>query len=215
MHRAILTGSALALLLSSGLVHGLWTDRWSEQLDLAVAAAALDKVPRDFGSWHGEDLELEKDPRSGLVGMMSRCYTHTATGKAVTLFLACGRPGPVATHSPDVFYSCQGYEGETPRRFQLPSTGAQAPPEFWTARFLRQRNDGQLQLRIYWSWRAGDAWQAADNPRLAFAGERLLHKMYVIREMAANEASGERDACVEFMQDFLPELRQVLHTEKR
>jgi hypothetical protein len=210
MHRTILSVSALALLVSSGLVHGLWTDRWSDQLDLEPAARALESLPRDIGNWHGEELTMEKDPRSGLVGMMARCYTHKNTGKAVTLFLACGRPGPVATHTPDVCYQCQGYvEAENPRRYQLPSTSAQAPPEFWTARYVKQRNDGQVHLRIYWGWLAAGAWQAAENPRLAFAGERLLHKMYVLRETASAEAPGEREPCIDFIQDLLPELQQI------
>src|SRR5947209_1581301 len=109
MYRTFLTASAMTLLLFSGLVHGLWTDRWSEQLDLGEAAQVLGRLPQDFGNWHGDDLDMENDPRLGLVGILSRRYTNTTTGKVLTLFLACGRPGPVATHTPDVCYVCQGF----------------------------------------------------------------------------------------------------------
>ncbi len=213
--RVILIGSALVILVFSGLVHGLWTDRWSEQLDLSAAAEALEKLPRDIGSWHGADLTMEKNPRSGLVGTLARTYTHTTTGKMVTLFLACGRPGPVATHTPDVCYGSIGFESESPRRFQLPSGSAEAPPEFWTARFVKERNDGQVQLRIYWGWLAGGRWQAAENPRLAFAGEHVLHKMYVLRELGAHEAPGEREPCVEFIHDLLPVVQRAVETDAK
>jgi hypothetical protein len=214
-HRLILTASALALLICTGVVHGLWTDRWSGQLDLGAAAQALERLSYTIKDWHGADLPIEKDPRSGLIGIVSRSYTHSTTGRTVTLFLACGRPGPVSTHTPDVCYQCQGFDGETPRRFQLPSQNALVPPEFWTARFLKQRNDGQIQLRIYWTWLAGQSWQAAENPRLAFAGERILHKMYVLREIAPGESAQDPDPCVDFIKDLLPELKNTLYTETR
>jgi hypothetical protein len=214
MKRLILTTTALTLLGCVGFVHGLWTDRWSEQLDLGAAAQTLGQLPREIGQWHGEDVEIEKDPRNALAGMLSRCYTHALTGRQVTLFLACGRPGPVATHTPDVCYVCQGFvEAEGPRRYQLPSATAQAPPEFWTGRYVKQRNDGQVQLRIYWSWFARGNWQAAENPRLSFAGERILHKMYVIREQGSHEPASEREPCVEFIQELLPELQRMLTME--
>ena len=49
------------------------------------------------------------------------CVTplSAVTGKVVTLFLACGRAGPVCTHTPDVCYAGSGYEVEKPKRFQF------------------------------------------------------------------------------------------------
>jgi len=215
MYRTILAAGALALMISAGVVHGVWTDRWSDPVDLGAAAQALERVPHDLGSWHGEDLEMEKDARLGLAGTLCRRYTHGTTGRSVTVFLACGRPGPVSTHTPDVCYVCQGYtEAESPRRYQLGSATAQVPPEFWTARYVKQRNDGVLQLRIYWGWLAGGHWQAAENPRLAFAGERVLHKLYVLREQPAGEVAPEREPCAELIQELLPELGRALAADR-
>src|SRR5271155_874830 len=102
MGRILVIASAFAVLVASGVVHGLWTDRWSDQADLAGAAKRLEKLPMTLGAWHGSNVEMEPDPRSGLAGMIARRYVHATSGKVVTLFLACGRSGPVCTHTPDV-----------------------------------------------------------------------------------------------------------------
>jgi hypothetical protein len=141
---------------------------------------------------------------------MARRYVHAKNGKVVTLFLGCGRPGPVCTHTPEVCYAGSGFEVEKPKRFALPSTTAQAPPEFWTARFVRERATGKTHLRIFWSWRGAEEWKVADNPRLTFSGEKSLYKMYLIREMVTPDEPLDSDACVEFMHDVLPAFRQFI-----
>ncbi|MBI1832744.1 MAG: exosortase-associated EpsI family protein, partial [Planctomycetes bacterium] len=112
MHRIMLITAACAILIASGVVHGVWTDRWSDQSDLADAAKRLDRLPMTLGAWHGMDVEMDKDPNTDLAGMIARRYVHAKTGKAVTLFLACGRSGPVCTHTPDVCYAGSGYDVE-------------------------------------------------------------------------------------------------------
>ena len=146
MGRIIVIASACLVLIASGVVHGLWTDRWSDQADLGVAAQNLQRLPMALGAWHGSDVEMEDDPRSGLAGMIARHYVHAVSGKAVTLFLACGRSGPVCTHTPDVCYAGNGYEVEPPKRFPLTSASSREPSEFWTARFVKDRTAGKIHL---------------------------------------------------------------------
>lgn len=210
MQRILVIVSACAVLIASGIVHGVWTDRWSEQADLADAAKRLDLLPTTIGDWHGTPVEMEKDPNTGLAGMMARRYVHAKTGKSVTIFLACGRSGSVCKHSPDVCYAGSGFEVGKQERFVLPSSTAQAPPEFWTARFIKERAGSKTNLRIFWSWHGNNSWQIAENPRLKFAGEKVLHKLYVIREMLQADEPLEGDACVDFMSDLLPELRRTV-----
>lgn len=215
MQRNLIIASACAVLILSGVVHGVWTDRWSEQRDLAESAQRLDQLPMIVGAWHGSPVEMDKDPNTGLAGMIARRYVNANNGKVVTLFLACGRAGAVCTHTPEVCYAGSGFEVEKPTRFVLPSTTAQAPPEFWTARFVRERASGKTHLRIFWSWHGSESWKVAENPRLSFAGERVLHKMYLIREQITADEPMEGDACVEFMQDLLPALKQSVFTESK
>ena len=213
MQRILVIISGFVVLIASGVVHGVWTDRWSDQADLTDTAQRLDLLPITIGAWHGTEVEMEKDPNSGLAGMMARRYVNASTGKVVTLFLACGRSGAVCIHTPDVCYAGSGFEVEKPVRFVLPSATAQAPSEFWTARFIRERTTGKTNLRIFWSWHDAESWKIADNPRISFAGEKVLYKMYLIREMVQPDEPLEGDACVEFMQDLLPVFRRTVFTE--
>jgi hypothetical protein len=213
MQRILVITSACALLIASGVVHGVWTDRWSDQSDLAETAQRLDQLPMTIGAWLGTAVEMEKDPNTGLAGMIARRYANASSGKSVTLFLACGRSGAVCMHTPDVCYAGSGFEVEKPQRFVLPSTTAEAPPEFWTARFVRERASGKTHLRIFWAWHGAETWKIADNPRLSFAGEKVLYKMYLIREMVQPDEPLEGDACIEFMQDLLPIVRHSVFTE--
>jgi hypothetical protein len=201
---------ACVVLIASGLVHGLWTDRWSDDAALQEAAGKLDQLPMTLGAWHGTTLDMEHDPNSGLAGMIARRYVHASDGKVVTLLLACGHAGPVCTHTPDVCYRANGYDVETPKRFQLTSKTAQAPPEFWTARFLKERAGGKTHLRVFWSWHGAETWRVADNPRLSFAGEKVLYKIYLIHDMVQPDEPLESDACVEFMHELLPILRDAV-----
>ena len=215
MYRTLLIGSALVVLVFTGVVHGLWTDRWSEMKDLSEAADCLDKIPAAIGAWQGKTVKLDDSTDLGLAGTLARRYVHGSTGKAVTLYLACGRPGPVGTHTPDVCYQGSGYQMHTQKRFQLPAVNSPNPPEFLTARFDKTKADSQSSLRIFWSWLAGGGWKVAENPRLAFAGEAVVHKMYLIRDLTTPDEPVETDPCVEFMHDLLPVLQRTLYQDPR
>lgn len=206
MFRTVIIVSASAILIASGFVHGVWTDRWSDQADLAEVAKRMESLPMSIGAWQGSVVEMEQDPKTGLAGMLARRYVNAKNGKSVTLFLGCGRSGPVCTHTPEVCYGSSGFEVEKPKRFQAPGT----PAEFWTARFVRERATGKTNLRIFWSWHGSSDWKIADNPRVSFAGEKTLYKMYLIREMLQPDEPMESDACVEFMNDVLPAFRQFV-----
>ena len=207
MYRTVLILSAVTVLVASGAVHGIWTDRWTQNPAVLTAAAKrLADVPATIGKWNGTDIEMNTDPKLQLAGVLARRYVHQETGKTITIYLACGRPGPVCVHSPDVCYAADGYrEVESPKRITLPGDGKELP-EFWTARFLRERADGQTQVRILWAWHAGGAWKVSDAPRVAFASEKVLHKLYVIRELAGPNEPAEAEATSEFMQELLPVL---------
>src|SRR5213592_4051172 len=101
MNRIILIASAALVLVASGVVHGLWTDRWIDnRAEVTQAAQRIDQLPRVFGKWEGKDIPMNADTRSGLAGLLARRYVHQESGKVVTILVGCGRPGPVCTHTP-------------------------------------------------------------------------------------------------------------------
>jgi hypothetical protein len=214
MYRTLILAIACVILVGSGVVHGLWTDRWSEPTDLSDATARLEQLPLTIGAWHGINVEMEKDANTGLAAVITRRYVNATSGKTVTILLGCGRAGPACTHTPEVCYAGNGYDIEKPRRFRMPSKIDPAP-EFWTARFVRERSTGKTHVRIFWAWHGAENWKVADNPRLSFADEKILYKLYVVREMVQPDEPIEGDACVEFMQELLPTFQQAILTEAK
>src|SRR5438128_119446 len=93
--------AACGLLVFSGWVHGLWTDRWGrpEALEQALPRVAL--VPLQIGPWQAQELHPE-DPesfrRAGAQEYWVRRYTHAETGASVSVILMCGRAGRMAVH---------------------------------------------------------------------------------------------------------------------
>jgi hypothetical protein len=211
MKRYLPVIAAVVVLLFSGLVHGLWTDRWSERADLNAAAAKLKQLPLKLADWEGEDLP-SRGSANGLAGTLARTYLHRPTGRVVTIFLGCGKPGPVSIHTPDVCYTASGFKGAPPETYTLPVNSAAPGAAFLTAAYRRERADDRTQLRIFWSWTSGGGkWEVADNPRLAFVHRPLLYKLYVQRAAAAAPEPLETDPCVELLNQLLPAMqREVL-----
>jgi hypothetical protein len=214
MRQLLPLAAGACLLIFAGVVHALWTNRWTadDQLDQAVARLAT--VPLDIGDWHGEKLDLQTNARTSLPGVLSRRYVHQLTGKSVSLYLGCGKPGPASVHTPDVCYAGTGFRAETPHRFPLSAAEGSPGGEFWLARFVKNQAAAQSQLRIFWAWNGGDGWRVADNPRVAFAPYPVLYKLYVIRELAdAAEPAAKDDPCVDFLNVLLPELDRKLFSQ--
>jgi hypothetical protein len=205
----LLTG--FATVVSCGLVHGFWTNRWQSADQLEIAATLLDRVTTNVDSWHGELLTV--DPRDTRLAGISRCvmhrYTRDSDKASASIVLMCGRAGPMAVHTPEYCYRGTGYEMEgAPVRHVLAGHHASKSAEFFTARFKKANTGVPSYLRVYWSWKAPTSfWHAPNNARLAFAGTSVLFKLYVIREMATPDERPENDPSVELMSRFLAELK--------
>ena len=216
MQRTLTLMAASVFLIATGVVHGLWTDRWNDGQDLIDAAKNLETIPDRAGDWEGQKVELDRDDKLGLAGRVRRTFVNRATGKRVTLYMAVGRPGPVSIHTPDVCYAAINYTVEAKKVFSNFGIGKRMPssPELFTSRLVKKDNTGAEVLRIFWGWYDGARWQTAENPRVAFADRRVLYKMYVIRELAHVEEPLETEACVDFMNAFLPALESKIAPTK-
>src|SRR5262245_14554260 len=101
---------AVAAVVLTGLVHGYWTERWTPQEGPAPAAARMKDVSLVLGHWEGEALDFTPRQMDGIAGYLYRRYVNRQSGQSVTVALCCGRPGPVAVHTPDVCYAGGGYD---------------------------------------------------------------------------------------------------------
>ena len=82
----------------------------SPPVETAQAAERLDAMPLELGEWDGEVGEVKAgEAGAGVAGCIKRRYVHRKTGAVVSLFLVCGRPGPVSIHTPEVCYGASGF----------------------------------------------------------------------------------------------------------
>jgi hypothetical protein len=222
MTRWMFAALASAGLIGAGLVHGYWTDRWTASSEVEDAAARLSRVPVDsFGDWDGSKGEIKPGQvGAGVAGCWQRRFVNHKTGQAVVVALVNGRPGPVATHTPEVCYGASGYAVGEKQAVRLDSESKAR--QFWTSIAVRTRGVEQTKLRLYWAWNGGDGWRASDDPRGQFSRFRypVLHKLYVLRDLsnlpetpAARQDPnnpGRDDACEAFLEAFLPVLDRTL-----
>jgi hypothetical protein len=213
--RYIYPATALIAVLASGVVHGLLTDRWKPALEPAEQAARLPLVPLVLGDWVGQDIETDSRQVGPVAGYLHRRYLNRQTGAGVTIYLVCGRPGPVCIHTPDICYTATGHEIVSQERLNLPPDVGEG--EFLTAKLRRSSSTEDQRLRIFWSWSDGNAWAVPDSPRLEFARRPVLFKLYLLREEAAGQlaqsdkaSSLMNDPCLDLMRLLLPEWRKIV-----
>jgi hypothetical protein len=200
--------AAVVAVLLTGVVHGVWTDRWST-LE-AATTARLECLPMTLGDWKGQDVEIDRRFLGPVTGCIHRRYVNQRNGVAVSLTLVSGRPGPVAIHTPDVCYVASGFRPASAEKF-VPRLDPSLPAaEFMTAQFVKSKSAEQTNLRVFWSWNADGRWVVADTPRFAFAPYRVLYKLHLVRELAVAGEPLDDDPCVQLMQQLLPELQKTV-----
>jgi len=198
---------ASGALIACGIVHGFWTDRWAPPAETAQAAARLDEVPLELGEWDGQVNEVkEGEAGAGVAGCIKRRYVHRKTGTVVSLFLVCGRPGPVSIHTPEVCYGASGFLVGGKNRFDADEAG----DALWKADAIRTSATEETRLRLYWAWNGGNTWTPSEDARLQFVRYPVLHKLYVVREMSSLSESNSIEPCEEFLRVLLPALRKTL-----
>jgi hypothetical protein len=192
---------AAALLVGTGIVHGYWTDRWTPAVEPRLAADRLATIPMTIGDWEGKIPDKPGETVPGVVGSVQCVYTNRVTGQVVTLALVCGRPGPVAIHTPESCYAASGYD-------LGPRSAVNVEPgiDFWTADAIRVKATEETRLRIFWAWKGGQGWAAPDDARTTFARYPVLHKLYVLRELNSLSEPIKDDPGLAFLRAALPVL---------
>jgi hypothetical protein len=213
----LLYGSLFALLVGGGVVNGLVNNRWRPAAE--TEAPQLDRLPMTLGDWNGTtiDADPENFPEEQAGNMLLRRYVRQSDGAAVTLFLTAGRAGPmVAAHMPDSCYPGAGYQFVTPTtRRTIPAGSEDRTNEFRMATFSKPERALPIHLRIYWAWSATGEWRVPDYPRLTFAGQRWLYKLYVIRPLAQSSEPVDGDAAESFLQALTSQMERVFFAEER
>lgn len=201
--------TVLAVVASSGALHGVWTNRWAPSGALERATARLADLPMTLGDWDGqaEQLDARQATVAEVSGSVLRRYVNRRTGAVVTVLLVCGRPGPVSVHVPEVCYRGAGYEPVARVRLPAPSGAG----EFWASQFQKRRGPGtEEHLGILYAWNATGKWEAPDLARFAFAHHPALYKVMLIRQMPREDEPLEAGPSVEFLKVLLPATERAL-----
>jgi hypothetical protein len=216
MFRSIHLLAALLLVLGTGLVHGLWTDRWIQTNEPQASAARLDSLPMDFGEWHGKESPINPTALAigEIVNYKQRQYVNSRTGAEFTILVVCGKPGAISVHTPEVCFPGAGYKMvEEPRSISFSLGDGQPGAEFKTARFVRPDSLDNSEMEAFWAWTTDGHWQAPNYPRWTFGRYPALYKLYVIRKVSSKRESPEEQ--LKPARDFMVELNKVIRKEGR
>lgn len=179
-------------LVSVGVVHGIWTERW-QTVDVDAELQEFRKMPLTVGRWDGKELQQDSaqealaDFRKNLLLR----YVNRFDGTSADVLIGRGRPGPlVMMHLPPECYPAAGYDmvGRPKRYLSTTDNSDSAPDEFWVATFKKTTDLFPSTVRVYWSWSATGRWQAPDSPRYVFASYQSIYKMYVVQTIADERA---------------------------
>lgn len=216
MSRYFLLALVGVLVLLDGSLCGYWGGRWKANEQLAASTAKLERLPLTFGDWQGERQELEAKivERAGFSGYVLRRYENQR-GEVVSILLACGRPGPLSVHTPEICYGGAGFVMAGDAKRWTPAEEKNAPAaDFWKVVFARPNSTSPEKLQVLWSWNKNGVWVAADHPRWTFAGTPVLYKLYVTQSFVPHEEGAEGETCQEFLREFLPEIDKLLAQER-
>jgi hypothetical protein len=213
---------ATALVLTAGVGHGRWTNRWGASPELRDSKARLLEIPKAVGDWVREDPPpdegLKKQlARADVVGSRVCQYRNRHTGDAISVLIVSGLPGPIAAHTPEICYGGRGYELVPPvGQYKIPKAGPGGrEAAFFVGDFRKEQSIVPAGLRILWSWApASGIWQTTNRPRSAFLHSRYLYKIYAVRETAGPGVDpgkvDKTDPSVRFLETFMPAIQPIL-----
>jgi hypothetical protein len=204
---------AVALLLLSGIAHGLWTDRWGVAGARRAAAERLSRLPLTIGNWDGTEVTIDprQRARANVAGFLGRHYVQRQSGQGISVFLVSGRPGPVSVHTPEFCLPGSGFQMVGSKDRQTLTYGDPSREAvFFTADFAREAATTTGLQRVYWAWCVEGDWQAVDNPRVGLGRYSNLYKLYIMHRVSGPGDLPEEEACRAFLRVLLPELQHSL-----
>lgn len=224
MTRIISFAVAAAIIIGTGVLHGHRTNRWGIDQVLEDATARLDHVPTKIGNWNGTDQDVGSSVlgRAEANRILARNYVNEKTGAKISTLIVCGRPGPVAVHTPDICFQGAGRKMmNNPEQMTAAlneKTENSQSVQFMTADFHRPEDAIPLRQRVHWTWSADGNWIAPkSNARGEFMWQSKLYKLYIVRTVTPDEGSEDEDAVdpsIAFAELFIPALDKALFGEK-
>jgi hypothetical protein len=196
-------GATVTLFLAIGLWNTLGTGLGHSEPGDAIQRR-LAGVPLTIGLWQGQDQPIHEKylKVAHAEAYLNRSYTEKASGRTVNVLVMYGDPGELGAHDPKVCYGSAGHELAGP--YTHKSLQSEVPNDFWAAKFEKPNANA---FEVLWAWGTGSGWHAPDSPRLAFAGQGRIFKVYI--QKPAEDPEG-LDAT--FLAEFLNALNKAICT---
>jgi hypothetical protein len=210
--------AAVVLIVGAGLIHGTWTNRWGASPELSALHAKFESIPLVIGDWKGtrQTLPVRELTMTGASSYFSAMYINPTRGASVSVLLLGGLPGKIATHTPDVCYPGAGFTLSQPSQANYVYGAGKDRAVFQTAVASKLTGTNPIELQIVWSWNNAKGWTAPESPRLSFASDPMLCKLYVTRQAGSANVEPTSDPGADFLSVFLPELdRSVFSVPKQ
>ena len=202
------TGAIVILLGLFGFADGRFTDSAESDRELRQISDVLSDLPLRCDQWIAEPLEMNSDELqiAEASSAILRRYTNKS-GDACTVLLLCGRPGPISVHPPTACYKARGY-----RLINEPCliSPIEVTETANVAEFRNPAGFSDDRVGILWTWIADESCSAPENPRLAFADERALLKLYVTWDRAGDPRKLDDSIPREFFTSFMTVLKRHL-----
>src|SRR4051794_36423549 len=110
LRTSVIPSVALAVTFASGLLSGVWSDRWGPRQSEEAAVARLELIPKAVGTWDGTVTDPdERDYPKALIGPGKYVrYVDRVSGDVVTVFFNYCPPGPSTVHTPPLCFNGNG-----------------------------------------------------------------------------------------------------------
>lgn len=190
------TAAFAVIVLVSGFLHGRQTHRWSDPPPLDDFVARLKNIPQKFDDWTGTPARFMDDLRThGIEEYLLINYSNNKSIENYQVLVVVGRPGPIAAHTPDVCYRGEGFTSNSePTRSDvtIKEEGRNRTFELFDLK-LRPPSTRVMdyELEIRWAWMPpAQGLRAPASPRVEFADQQALYKVYVIHKKPVSSSSG-------------------------
>lgn len=209
--------AACLIVVTGGIAHGWKTHRWLPNTAIASAVARLDGVPDKIGRWVSESYEMSElhQEIGDIDGYVQREYRHLDTDARVHLLLVTGESGPISLHPPTACFSGRGFSIQGHQTIHTVADETADPSAkrhcLSQADFANTAVDDASLIRVYWGWSADGLWQSPDSPRMKFASEPVLYKIYVSeRWFPQGDYEDDTGVAKRFLDDILASVKKAI-----
>jgi hypothetical protein len=202
---------AAICLLGSGVVHGLWTDRWAGT-DVVPGEIVLGRVPDKIGAWVGTDLPPLDHP--GSISSLHRQYTNELTDRSVNVLLTTGSVQMISDYP-----ITRLFRGHPYRAVSEPSSLSfwclhegfkeRILHGFFSSDYYEPANLKTQQLIAVWAWTEDGVWESPIKPQDRFDQRGEVYRLYVTQDWDFSAQSRPNDI-QNFLTTALPEFSAAI-----